>query len=566
MIELFVVDSSNLLYSQQLIRLDVPQFTTDIWVTLFPVNTPSRWTRSLSAMPCRNHATIYVLSYRNDHNLIRPPPNHEMGPSVPQDVEEKIIEAFHCYRDHLFATGLNAMLGTVAVAASLKTSKQYYLKTQCLNSVQPGLSSLIKFGQCLVGRVINNTVDWNGGGKMSVHNEPPYTGPTIVHARVDTNTVTFASGGLVSVNSKKYLWVRMDCNGFKTDLKLRTYMIKTGVTALSELVAGLAAVYVCHKFVSSKNNWLVNRNDVKFEVFSYQFHQLLGVSATSHGQKLQSLGTYISSIQNDRNNMETRFMSLFTLLFNNIGVFANSKIILGQVDSSFHTSVVDFLNEPINPNNSCLHNWLVETKDGEGVDDDAAYLKVYFANFLFSTVNSSKKRLACFEDSCGFVLACVRRQQGNYSPIINYATTAYENVKETYIETSVREEEAELVTANQAREELFNRELAANTHDFKTVVFATDNETNQEIKHCCCKGSTSKACGDAATLCFDDAKISDENTVKKNYKSCSLKVHPDKNTSRKANAEYWFKNLSNANTRIKDKFADDIIPNWSKSH
>lgn len=230
MIELFLVDSSNSLYSQQLIRLDVPQFTTDIWVKLFPVNTPSRWTRSLSAMPCRNHATIYVLSYRNDHNLIRPPPNHEMGQIVPQDVNEKVMEAFHCFRENLFATGFNAMLGTVAVAASLNTAKHYYLKTQCLDSVQSRLSSLIKFGQCLVGSVINNTVDWtNGGGKMTVQNEPPYTGPTIVHATVDNNTVTFESGGLIPLTSKKYLWVRMDCNGFKKDLKLRKYIIETGV-------------------------------------------------------------------------------------------------------------------------------------------------------------------------------------------------------------------------------------------------------------------------------------------------------------------------------------------------
>jgi hypothetical protein len=79
---------------------------------------------------------------------------------------------------------------------------------------------------------------------------------------------------------------------------------------------------------------------------------------------------------------------------------------------------------------------------------------------------------------------------------------------------------------------------------------------NVQNKKMCCQGSNESGRSREAalnTLCFDQDATPTRAEINKNYRNCSLQVHPDKNRSDPRAKEY-FQHVNNANDKLKEEF------------
>lgn len=82
---------------------------------------------------------------------------------------------------------------------------------------------------------------------------------------------------------------------------------------------------------------------------------------------------------------------------------------------------------------------------------------------------------------------------------------------------------------------------------------------NVQNKKMCCRGSDESGRSREAalnTLCFDQDATPTPAEITKNYRNCSLQVHPDKNRS-DPRAKEFFQNVNNANDKLKERRVEE---------
>ena len=558
MIDLLLNDTSNTLFSQQFIRMKNKTFTSDIWTTLFPVYTPSRWTRSVIELKPTNRPSIYFLSYRNNNGHIVAPSDHLMGPELPPTIKwivtkahfkKKLKSVAKFYAKRLVLTTAIAHLGLPII----RQVDEHYVQQECLESEIPTYLKLIKFGQCVVGHVQNNTLTFaNGDIHIQVINEPIYKIPEVVRATILTNSIHFNSGN--NTGNSKFMWVKLKCTSFKQDLIIRSNINSSKDQNLISKIPPIQSVYVCLEVISIGD-------EITPDMFTRRFSQL--ISFPAHGNNITTMPSFLLHVW--RNNTlpecKTKLQPLFKQMFTDINSFCDKKFTLVQyrIENLF----VD------NSNNS---------------------ITLYFTDFGKTVYLASQLPITCLNMTLHSVKKSVQNfsVKNNCTWIIDWFNEARDNfIRETYPQSAPFFENTTNRSDETADKKMFDENLNSpttpeNVNYFKDVLFFdtktfkpkdpyTTEGKSQEVKYCCCKGiATNKitgktGCGDAATLCLTQKEATNIKLVKERYYACGLVAHPDKNPTRQEIATEWFKHLKEAKVRSEQNTPENptIIKNWS---